>query len=320
MTVREGALKVLVTGASGFIGRRVCGYLNDNGFDVVPTVRVTSSDAQTPVGNIDQRTDWSAAMSTKPEVIIHLAGRAHMDIDTEESDVLQKYRSVNLEGTLNLALQAAANSVRRFIFLSSIKVYGDESPSDRPFSVNDFPEPTDPYGLTKYEAEKALIEVARRTNMETVIVRSPLVYGPGVKANFASMMRWLVRRVPLPLSAITFNKRSLIAVDNLVDLLVLSTQHPRAANRTLLVSDDEDLSTVELLQRLGAALECPARLFYMPTRILKIGAHCMGKSEIYRRLCGSLQLDISETKQLLDWTPPVSVNEGLRRTAESFIS
>lgn len=170
--------------------------------------------------------------------------------------------------------------------------------------------------MSKHEAEQALRQIAADTGMEVVIIRPPLVYGPGVKANFESMMRWLARRVPLPLAAVTQNRRSLVALDNLVDLIMVCLSHPAAANHTFLVSDGEDLSTAELLKRMGAAIGHPARLFYVPPSMLKLGAQVVKKPGIYQRLCGSLQLDITKTRQLLGWTPPVSVEEGLRRAAE----
>ena len=231
---------------------------------------------------------------------------------------LAAFRSVNVEGTDNLARQAAATGVRRFVFLSSVKVNGEFTQKGRPFTADDAPAPEDPYGVSKYEAEKLLRQIATETGMEVVIIRPPLVYGPGVKANFESMMRWLARCVPLPLAAVTQNRRSFVAIDNLVDLIMTCLSHPAAANQTFLVSDGEDLSTSDLLRRMGAALGHPARLFYVSPSMLKLGAQVVNKSGIYQRLCGSLQLDIAKTRQLLGWTPPVSVDEGLRRAAEGF--
>lgn len=228
------------------------------------------------------------------------------------------FRSVNVEGTANLARQAAATGVRRFVFLSSVKVNGEFTETGQPFTADDAPAPKDPYGVSKYEAEKLLRKIAAETGMEVVIIRPPLVYGPGAKANFESMMRWLVRGVPLPLAAMTNNRRSLVALDNLVDLIVTCLNHPAAANQTFLVSDGEDLSSAQLLKRMGAAMGHPAHLFYLPPALLKLGASVLNKPGIYQRLCGSLQLDIAKTRQLLGWTPPVSVDEGLRRAAEGF--
>jgi len=208
--------------------------------------------------------------------------------------------------------------VRRFVFLSSVKVNGEFTEAGQPFTADDVPAPVDPYGLSKHEAEQLLRQIAAETGMEVVIIRPPLVYGPGVKANFESMMSWLAHGVPLPLAAVTRNRRSLVALDNLVDLIVTCLNHPAAANQTFLVSDGEDLSTAQLLKRMGAAMGQPTRLFYVPPALLKLGATVLNKPGIYQRLCGSLQLDIAKTRQLLGWTPPVSVDEGLRRAAEGF--
>ena len=248
---------------------------------------------------------------------MHLAARVHV-MNDKSSDPLAEFRRVNVEGTAALARQAAVAGVRRFVFLSSVKVNGEFTKPGHPFTADDVPSPEDPYGVSKHEAEQLLRKIAIETGMEVVIIRPPLVYGPGVKANFESMMRWLARGVPLPLAAVTQNRRSLVALNNLVDLIVTCLNHPAAANQTFLVSDGEDLSTTQLLKRMGAAIGQPARLFYLPPALLKLGATIINKPGIYQRLCGSLQLDIAKTRQLLGWIPPVSVDEGLRRAAEGF--
>ena len=250
---------------------------------------------------------------------MHLAARVHV-MNDKNPDPLAEFRRVNVEATANLARQAAAAGVKRFVFLSSVKVNGEFTEAGQPFTADDAPAPEDPYGVSKHEAEELLRQIAAETGMEVVIIRPPLVYGPGVKANFQSMMRWLARGVPLPLAAVTENRRSLVALDNLVDLIVTCLNHPAAANQTFLVSDGEDISTAELLNRMGAAMGKPARLFYLPPTLLKLGASVLKRPGIYQRLCGSLQLDIAKTRQLLGWTPPVSVDEGLRRAAEGFRS
>ncbi len=266
------------------------------------------------IAPLSSETDWTSALRNV-EQVVHLAARVHV-MNDKNSDPLAEFRRVNVEGTANFARQAAATGVRRFIFLSSIKVNGEFTTVRQLFTADDVPAPEDPYGVSKHEAEQLLRQIATETGMEVVIIRPPLVYGPGVKANFESMMRWLARGVPLPLAAVTNNRRSLVALDNLVDLIVTCLNHPAAANQTLLVSDGEDLSTADLLRRVGAALGRPARLFYVPTTLLKLGATVVSKPGIYERLCGSLQLDITKTRQLLDWTPPLSVDEGLRRAAD----
>ncbi len=268
------------------------------------------------MGSLSSEIDWTVALRSVDQVV-HLAARVHV-MNDKSSDPLADFRSVNVEGTANLARQAAAAGVRRFVYLSSIKVNGECTKEGRPFTADDAPAPEDPYGVSKHESEQLLQQIAAEIGMEVVIIRSPLVYGTGVKANFESMMRWLARGVPLPLAAVTENRRSLVALDNLVGLIITSLSHPAAANQTFLVSDGEDLSTADLLRRMGAALGQPARLFYMPTSVLKLGAQVVNKPGIYQRLCGSLQLDIAKTRRLLDWIPPLSVDEGLRRAAEGF--
>jgi nucleoside-diphosphate-sugar epimerase len=268
------------------------------------------------MASLSSETDWTVALR-RVDQVVHLAARVHV-MNDKSLNPLAEFRQVNVEGTANLARQAAAAGVRRFVYLSSIKVNGEFTEVGRPFTADDAPVPEDPYGVSKYEAEQALHQIAADTGMEVVIIRPPLVYGPGVKANFESMMRWLERGVPLPLAAVTQNRRSLVALDNLVDLIVTCLNHPAAANQTFLVSDGEDLSTADLLKCMGAALGCPARLFHLPPGLLKLGAALVRKSGIYQRLCGSLQLDIAKTRQLLGWSPLVSVDEGLRRAAEGF--
>jgi UDP-glucose 4-epimerase len=207
--------------------------------------------------------------------------------------------------------------VRRFVFVSSVKVNGEATQPGLPFKPDDASTPLDAYGISKMEAEQGLREIAAQTGMEVVIIRPPLVYGPGVKANFAAMMRWLSRGIPLPLGAI-HNGRSLVALDNLVDLILTCITHPAAANQTFLVSDGEDVSTTELLRRMGQALDSPARLIPVPAGVLKAAAALLGKRDMAQRLCGSLQVDIQKTRQLLGWTPPLTLDQGLKKAAEGF--
>jgi nucleoside-diphosphate-sugar epimerase len=267
------------------------------------------------VGSIDCNTDWKDVL-TGYEVIVHLAARVHVLTDTA-ADPLEEFRRINVQGTLNLALQAVAAGVQRFVFVSSIKVNGEATHLGVPFREVDTPAPLSAYGVSKMEAEQGLREIARKTSMEVVIIRPPLVYGPGVKANFADMMRWLKRGVPLPLGAI-HNQRSLVSLDNLIDFLMTCITHPAASNQTFLVSDGEDVSTTELLYRMGQALGHPARLLPLPVSALKVAAALVGKSDVAQRLCGSLQVDLEKTRRLLDWTPPLSLNEGLKKTAEGI--
>jgi UDP-glucose 4-epimerase len=309
-------MQVLVTGANGFVGSALCAEAVSRGMAVRG---ITRAPCDLPigveniaVGGIDGSTDWLDVLADC-EVVVHLAARVHVMADTA-ANPLAEFRRVNVQGTLNLARQAAAAGVRRFVFVSSIKVNGEATQLGRPFTADDAPAPLDAYGVSKMEAEQGLREIARQTGMEVVIIRPPLVYGLGVKANFSAMMRWLKRGVPLPLGAI-HNQRSLVALDNLVDLIVTCLTHPAAANQTFLVSDGEDVSTTELLHRMGQALGKPARLLPVPASWLKLAAVLVGKPDVAQRLCGSLQVDISKTRELLGWNPPVSLDEGLRRAA-----
>jgi nucleoside-diphosphate-sugar epimerase len=307
---------MLVTGANGFVGRALCAEAVACGMAVRGITRASGdlpiSVESFAVGGIDCNTDWRAALAGC-EVVVHLAARVHVMADTA-ADPLEEFRRVNVQGTLNLARQAATAGVRRFVFVSSIKVNGEATQLRQPFTADDAPAPLDAYGVSKMEAEQGLREIARQTGMEVVIIRPPLVYGPVVKANFAAMMRWLKRGVPLPLGAI-YNQRSLVALDNLVDLILTCLTHPAAANQTFLVSDGEDVSTTELLRRMGQAMGKPARLLPVPASWLKVAAGLVGKGDVAQRLCGSLQVDISKTRELLGWVPPVSLDEGLRRAA-----
>jgi nucleoside-diphosphate-sugar epimerase len=263
------------------------------------------------VGAIDGETDWTDAL-IGVDVVIHLAARVHMMKD-KAADPLAVFRTINVAGSLNLARQAAAAMVKRFVFISSVKVNGEATLPGRPFAADDIPAPLDPYGVSKMEAEQGLRQIAAETGMEVVIIRPPLVYGPGVKANFAALMRAVQRGWPLPLGAV-HNQRSLVALDNLVDFIVTCVTHPQAANQTLLVSDGQDLSTTELVRGLARAAGVPARLLPVPVWALQAGgASLLGKGDVIQRLCGNLQVDISKARNLLGWVPPVCVEEGLRR-------
>ncbi len=316
----NGADMILVTGATGFVGRALIDLFVERGRAVRAAMRRTGAftaagASVVTVGDLSAQTDWSAAL-TGVDAVVHAAARVHV-MQEAAADPLLEFRRINVQGTLQLARRAAAEGVRRFVFLSSVKVNGEATQPGHPFTANDTPAPLDAYGISKMEAEQGLREIALQTGMEVVIIRPPLVYGPGVKANFQTMMRWLARGVPLPLGAIP-NRRSLVALDNLVDLIVICVDHPAAANQTFLASDGEDLSTTQLLQRMGQALGKPARLIPVPTALLTLGAALIGKPAIAQRLCGSLQVDIAKTRQLLGWTPPLSVDQGLKRAAEGY--
>jgi len=315
-------LKVSVTGATGFVGGALVGKLVSlRHLEVLALTRKEplhglSNVVYRTLGDLSPDTDWPQGLFNT-DVLVHAAARVHVMSDTAVNPLIE-FRRVNMHGTLNLARQAAASGVRRLIFISSIKVNGEATQPGHPFTADDIPAPLDAYGLSKMEAEQGLREITAQTGMEVVIIRPPLVYGPGVKANFAAMMRWLRRGVPLPLGAID-NQRSLVALDNLVDLIVTCLTHPAAANQTFLVSDGEDVSSTELLGRMGQAMGCPARLIPVPVSWLKLAATLVGKQDVAQRLSGSLQVDISKTRQLLGWKPPFSVDEGLKRAAEGYL-
>jgi UDP-glucose 4-epimerase len=266
-------------------------------------------------GDLEHSADWTVALKGAT-FVVHCSARVHVMSDTA-ADPLAEFRQVNVQGTLNLARQAALAGVRRFVFISSIKVNGELTQLGSPFHADDVAAPQDAYGVSKMEAEQGLRALAVETGMEVVIIRPPLVYGPGVKANFAAMMRWLYRGIPLPLGAI-YNKRSLVALDNLVDLILTCLTHPAAANQTFLVSDGEDVSTTELLSRMGQALGKPARLVPVPVGSIKFAANILGKGYVAQRLCGSLQVNIEKTRRLLGWNPPLTLDQGLKKAAEGF--
>lgn len=307
---------LLVTGANGFVGSAVCRQAASRGLAVRGAVRTSSASEEggvkpVAVGAIDGHTDWAGALQGC-QCVIHTAARVHV-MNESSSDPLSEFRRVNVDGTLHLARQAAAAGVRRFVFVSSVKVNGEGTGPQRPYKASDAPAPQDAYGVSKAEAEQGLSRIASETGLEVAIVRPPLVYGPGVKANFASLMRAVQRGLPLPLGAVTHNRRSLVALDNLVDLLLTCANHPAAARQTFLVSDGEDLSTAALIRRMGQALDKPARLLPVPPFVLQLGASALGKGDVARRLLGSLQVDIGHTRATLDWSPPITVDEGLRR-------
>ncbi len=309
---------VLVTGASGFIGGALVDRLLAEGVPTVAAVRrPLTGGRMIAVGDIGPRTDWRAPLAGV-DCVVHLAARVHV-MDERAADPLAEFRKVNVDGSLALARQAVAAGVRRFIFVSSIKVNGEGTAPGRPFAADDALAPADAYGISKLEAERSLLALAAEAGMQMVIIRPVLVYGPGVKANFRSMMSWLSKGVPLPLGAI-HNRRSLVALDNLVNLILTCMNHPAAAGQVFLVSDGEDLSTTELLRRMGAALGRPARLQPVPAAWLDGAARLLGKGAVAQRLCGSLQVDIEKTRGMLGWTPPVTVDEALRETARHFLA
>jgi len=306
---------ILVTGANGFLGQALSLELRARKFAVRGALRAEAKTGEVNVGDIGPDTDWQEALAGL-DVVVHTAARVHIINDTA-GDLLSQYRKVNVEGTLNLARQAVNAGVKRFIFISSIKVNGESTLPGKPFTADDQPNPEDPYGISKWEAEVGLERLANEKGLEVVIIRPPLVYGPGVKANFLRLMRWVNRGVPLPLGAIR-NKRSLVALDNLVDLIINCIGHPAAVNQTFLAGDGQDVSTTELLYGIGKALDKPARLLPCPVSLLFVISALLGKREMLRRLTDSLQVDISSARSLLGWEPPLSLEEGLCKVAQDF--
>jgi nucleoside-diphosphate-sugar epimerase len=308
-------VRALVTGGRGFVGRAVVARMSGEPDVVVRSAsRVASPGAAVPgvefvtSPGLGPDASWAAAVQGV-DMVIHAAARVHVMRD-RSADPLSEFRRVNVEGTMALARQAASAGVTRFIFLSSVKVNGEKTHRGAPFRADDIPAPTDPYGVSKHEAEVALRELATSTGMEVTIVRPVLVYGPGVSGNFRTMIRWVRRGVPLPLGAVD-NRRSLVALDNLVDLLVTCTRHPGAANQTFLVSDGDDLSTPELLRRVARVMGREARLLPVPSAILRALGAMTGQREQVQRLCGDLQVDIAPTRDTLGWSPRTSMATAL---------
>jgi UDP-glucose 4-epimerase len=311
------AKRVLLTGATGFVGSAVLKKLPANMTNVFGRRKPDITDISFYGGNLNKNTVFVDAL-VGVEVVIHVAARAHIMVDAA-ADPLTVFREINTAGTLNFAKQAAAAGAKRFIFISSIKVNGESTAPNKCYRFDDKLDPQDPYSISKAEAEIGLLEIAKDSGMKVVIIRPPLVYGPGVKANFATMMKLAQKNYPLPLGAIN-NKRSLVALDNLVDLIITCIDHPKAENQTFLVSDDNDVSTTELLQMITRAVGKKSRLIPLPMRWIKLAAILLGKKAIADRLCGSLQIDLAHTKVTLGWKPPISLREGIERCFSSPVS
>ena len=308
-------MNILVTGSTGFVGRAACLELLERGFFVRAFSRYIVSwprgiEAVTATSLLEQEVSDHFLKSI--DCILHLAGRAHVMRESFPSPI-DAFKQSNFVSTMGFARKAAMAGVRRFVFVSSIKVNGECTPRDVPFTENDGPNPVCPYGISKYEAERALVKLGRETGMEIVIVRPPLIYGPNVKGNFRSLMSLLSMRLPLPLGALSHNRRSLVSLDNFLDFLYVCITSPAAANQLFLVSDQQDVSTVELLEGLGSAMGAPARLFSVPPNALKLASVISSKRMAYQRLSESLVVDSSLSSRVLGWYPPLDLEEGLRR-------
>lgn len=311
----------MLTGASGFIGLNLLGRLAEYDLHLISRTKSDNfSDSQNLSlfqYEIDARSDYTDALTGR-DVIIHCAARVHI-MNDPLLEPLAEFRKVNTEGTINLARQAFKAGAKRFIYISSVKVNGESTELDIPFKSNDIRSPQDFYGKSKSEAEEQLLELAKETGLEVVIIRPTLVYGPGVKANFASLLNLASKGLPLPFGCIKHNKRSLVSVKNLVDLIVTCVEHPKAANEIFLVSDDHDVSTASMVKYMSHALGKSSKLLPVPLWCFRLVGKLTGKSDAVNRLIGSLQVDISHTKDTLGWAPPQTLEQGFKETVEAFI-
>lgn len=311
-------MKLLVTGSTGFVGARVVERAEARDWEVASVIRQSSRTHPNCffVSSIGPETDWSNAFEGV-DCVVHCAARVHQ-MNESEQDALAAYRDINTLGTLNLAKQAAEAGVKRFVFVSSIKVNGEFSEPNLPFEPNLKNIPQDPYGLSKYEAEVELAKLSKDTGLEVVIIRPPLVYGPGVKANFLSMMRMIDKGIPLPFGAIK-NQRSLVYLDNLSSLILTCCEHSSAPGQTFLASDGHDVSTTQLMRTIALSMGKTPRLLPIPMSWIQAGSSVLNKQHIAQRICGSLQVEIGSTKDTLKWEPPVTFEEGIKRTVEAYL-
>ena len=318
--LRRISIKIFITGVTGFVGGQLSEELNNNGHEVSASIRKKYSlpnyISTFIVPTLNSTTNWNSALSNI-DVVIHCAARVHV-MDEKSADPLEAFREVNTRGTINLAKHAISAGVKRFVFISSIKAGGENSELGTPLIESMHYIPKDPYGLSKYEAEVELLSLAKNADMEVVIIRPTLIYGPGVKANFETMMKWLSKNTPLPLGAVE-NKRSLIAIDNLVDFIQICTVHPKAANEVFYISDDDDLSTTQLLKKLSFALGKNCVLIPVPSKLLSFLFSIIGMKSFSDRLLGSLQVSPNKAKYLLGWSAKVTVKEAFQETTKFYI-
>jgi len=310
---------ILLTGATGFVGNRLLSMLKEHGHQCRAAIRRPSSsvDVQTDsvvVGEIDANTGWHKAVQDI-DVIVHLAARVHV-MNEQSDNPLVEFRKVNLDGTRSLAQAAVKAGVKRFVYISTIKVNG-EATQGKAFTSQDIASPSDPYAIAKWEAEKALQEISQESGLEVVVIRPPLVYGPGVKANFLNLIKLVQKRIPLPLAGIK-NKRTLVALDNLADLIMTCCEHPAAAGQVFLAADDESVSTAELISKIALSFNQWSPVFYFPPALMAWASALLGKQAVWHRLSGSLQVDNSAAKKLLGWQPVTSMDEELKRIADSM--
>lgn len=312
-------MKVLVTGASGFVGKHLCVALKSAQIDVIAARRDNSKlrdDSVARVGDIDAETDWSAALEGV-DVVVHLAARVHIMSETANSP-LAEFRKVNVLGTQRLGRCAAEAGVRRFIYISTIKVLGERT-ENRPFLHTDTAKPCDPYALSKLEAEQALMRIEENSGLDLVILRPPLIYGPGVGGNFLRILNLIYRGIPLPFGLIR-NARSMLAVSNFCDVIKICLDHPDATGETFLIADGSDTSTPNLFRMIGDRMGKSARLVPFPKRLLKLVGKLFRRSSEIDRLCGSLQVDIEHTKRILNWSPRTSLEEGVHSVVDWYLA
>jgi nucleoside-diphosphate-sugar epimerase len=314
--------KILITGATGFVGRALFKNLKSTKKYLAHLTTRTNQEELFEggkafnIGEIDSSTNWNDALDGV-DCIVHCAARAHTT-ENKQTDSLNAYRRINVDGTRNLAKQAVAIGIKRFIFLSSIKVNGEETIATKSFKYNDISQPEDAYGITKWEAEQALLEISKQTGLEVVIIRPPLVYGEGVKGNFLRLLDIVYKQIPLPFAKIN-NLRSFVGLDNLIDLIICCIEHPKAGGKTFLVSDGEDLSTTDLIRKLSKFMNKSPRLFQFPQLIIQLTARLVGKSLEVKRLLGSLRIDNSYAREILGWSPALSLDESLAKTVRWYL-